>query len=210
MAQALGVVRPRDRKIVLTALAKVKRGYLRSVVKLVIKNGKRQGRQVTTRECRFSEIVDIANSSKTTEVCSEVHQMSYKWVAVLRQFVAGSVLHYQSVALSKVLEMAQQRRPSFVMWRLAYDETGEKVTLPCVGLGPQQQASTWQVMVSRLEMIVGWSPTQLVKSSIILPALLVTSPTAENMYNCLYYHKLFQPIQAVLRLLLFSLNRYSP
>ncbi len=125
------------------------------------------------------------------------------------EFVAGAVLHYQSVALSNVLEMAQQRRPSFVMWRLAYDETGEKVTVPCVGLGPQQQASTWQVMVSRLEMIVGWSPTQVVKGIIILPALLVTSPTSENMYNCLYYRKLLQPIQAVLRLLLFSLHRCS-
>jgi hypothetical protein len=192
----------------MTSLAKAKRIYRRRVVKLVIKKASR-GRPPSKRECQFSEIVDIANSSKTAEVCSEVYQISNKWVNVLREFVAGAVLHYQSVALSNVLEMAQQRRPSFVMWRLAYDETGEKVTVPCVGLGPQQQASTWQVMVSRLEMIVGWSPTQVVKGIIILPALLVTSPTSENMYNCLYYHKLFQPIQAVLRLLLFSLNRYS-
>jgi hypothetical protein len=192
----------------MTSLAKAKRVYRRSVVKLVIKKASR-GRPPSKRECQFSEIVDIANSSKTAEVCSEVYQISNKWVNVLREFVAGAVLHYQSVALSNVLEMAQQRRPSFVMWRLAYDETGEKVTVPCVGLGPQQQASTWQVMVSRLEMIVGWSPTQVVKGIIILPALLVTSPTSENMYNCLYYHKLLQPIQAVLRLLLFSLNRYS-
>lgn len=192
----------------MTSLAKAKRIYRRRVVKLVIKKASR-GMPPSKRECQFSEIVDIANSSKTAEVCSEVYQISNKWVNVLREFVAGAVLHYQSVALSNVLEMAQQRRPSFVMWRLAYDETGEKVTVPCVGLGPQQQASTWQVMVSRLEMIVGWSPTQVVKGIIILPALLVTSPTSENMYNCLYYHKLLQPIQAVLRLLLFSLNRYS-
>jgi len=117
----------------------------------------------------------------------------------LRQFVASSALHYQNIALGNLLQMAQHRRPSFVMFRLAYDETGEKVTVPCVGMGPEQQTSTWQVMVSRLEIIVGWSPTRVVKGIIILPALLVAPPNSENMYNCLYYHKLFVPIQVALR-----------
>ena len=157
-------------------------------------------------DCRHRQLLEVGYG---VQRIVRTYKISTAWVDVLGQFVAGSVLHCQSVALSNMLKMAQQRRPSFVMWRLAYDETGEKVTVPCVGLGPQQQASTWQVMVSRLEITVGWSPTHVVQGTIILPALIVTSPTAGNLYNSLYYHRLFQPIQAVLRLLLFSLNHYN-
>ena len=84
------------------------------------------------------------------------------------------------------------------MRRLAYDETGEKVTVPGVGLSAEQAASTWQVMVSRLELVAGWAGQKVVKGSIVVPSLLVASPNSEDIYNLLYYHKILQPMQAAL------------
>ena len=42
---------------------------------------------------------------------------------------------------------AERRPPTFVMRRLAFDETGQKVTLTLPGASEEQQTSVYQVLV---------------------------------------------------------------
>ena len=130
-----------------------------------------------------------------------IFQIDTKWVRILRRFVAAAYLHYQSLALGQLVEAARARPPLFTMARIAYDETGEKLTLPLQG------TSVWQVMVVRIELIVGWrgdQGNQIVKFSAILPNMLVVSPNAANIYHSLHFHSQLAPVHAALRLLYSS------
>ena len=130
-----------------------------------------------------------------------IFQLDTKWVRILRRFVAAAYLHYQNLALGQLVEAARARPPLFTMARIAYDETGEKLTLPLQG------SSVWQVMVARIELIVGWrgeQGNQVVKFSAILPNMLVVSPNAANIYHSLHFHSQLAPVHAALRLLYSS------
>jgi len=194
----------RARKCALVKFRRRKNGP--TCLKLAIRDIAKQARGCKT--VSFADIADISNCSLSAEYAASKFNLTPTWINTLRCFHAGAALHHQNRSLGKLISFCQEEHPLFVMWRLAWDETGERVTVPAAGLTPQQQASTWQVMVVRLEIFVGWNICMVVQSSIVVPNMLVASPTAENMYNCIFYHKGLLPYRASLRLLC-ALSKWS-
>ena len=76
--------------------------------------------------------------------------------------------------------------------RLAYDETGQQMTVPYGGnhTRPEQQAGVWQIMVVRLHVAVGWwsgnGAVQVCQFEVVMPAFLVPSPSAEHIYRTFF------------------------
>ena len=149
-----------------------------------------------------SDIIDMAfHHRQGSKVVAAIYAISPTWVNTLRKFTAAAYLHYQHWGLGQLAELARHRPPLFTLSRLAYDETGEKLTLP---LGDMTNASVWQVLVARLELIVGWSDASgqpVIKFSAVLPTLLVASPNAANIYHSLFFHTQLAPLHTALMML---------
>ena len=63
--------------------------------------------------------------------------------------------------------------------RLAWDETGEKITLQIDPTANAcQQRSVWQVMVARMKFIIGWAADQ------VAPAYWRPNADIVNCNNC--------------------------
>lgn len=136
-----------------------------------------------------------------SKAVAPIYGVSNSWVITLRRFVAAAFMHYQNQGLGHLVEMARRRPPLFTMPRLAYDEAGERLVLPLGGL---EQSSTWHVLVARLELIVGWqepSGSPVIKMSGILPAMVVPSPSAANVFHSLLFHPELAPLHTALKLL---------
>ena len=95
---------------------------------------------------------------------------------------ASRFLDQQLVRLGELVKLAHQCTPDFVVSRLAWDETGEVLNIP--GLGGQ---STWQVMVARMRLIIGWLPvgsstenSRILDWTLVLPPVVLRTPSARG------------------------------
>lgn len=125
------------------------------------------------------------------------------WVRHVRACVAALCLQTQSLVLGCLMARATAERPSFVGIRLGWDETGEKVQ---VDLGvafatpDKLTVGTWNVMVTRLRLIICWGEESY-DFAFVLPPLLVASTSAANLYYGIHRHAFYQPVwRAVLYL----------
>ena len=82
---------------------------------------------------------------------------------------------------------AKTTAPEAVIVRLAFDETGETLTLHLGENAPDVQTSSWQVMVTRATLFVIWK-TLVLHYVIVCPRLVVPSPTAEQIWACIWEH----------------------
>ena len=78
------------------------------------------------------------------------HDVSVKTVRLVRAFGACVYLLAQQAALNLLVLRAQASRPNFVVLRVAWDETGEQLTMRLKGVTAGQMQGTWHVMVARL------------------------------------------------------------
>lgn len=133
-----------------------------------------------------------------------IHGISTVWAGKLQVWSAWVYFRLQLSFLGHVTRMCEQIKPGFIASRLAWDETGQRVTTQFEGTSATQACSTWQVMVCRLRLLVGW-PAQgkVLDLSIALPPFLVTKATADQIYSVLFHHPVMQPVFAA-RALLYS------
>ena len=68
------------------------------------------------------------------------------------------------------------------------------------------------MLVARLELIVGWGPEtdggNVLKFSAVVPNMLVASPSAANIYHCLFHNAVVAPLLTSIKLL-FSLSAWA-
>ena len=90
-----------------------------------------------------------------------------------------------------------QQKPDVVVSRLAWDETGEPLTVPSDEVGDQKR-STWQVMVSRCRLIVVWlvpnSTPKVIDWTLVIPPVLVKALSAASIYYSLFHAPMTRPI----------------
>jgi hypothetical protein len=125
--------------------------------------------------------------------------ISRDWASLLRRFASAAFLDLQNKSLGRLAQAASEVKPLFCMSRLAYDETGERLTT-----NENEQTSVWQVLIARVVIVVGWwvdGRCEVVKSEVVLPSALVASPNADNIYRTLFGHPVFMPVVAALRVL---------
>lgn len=107
--------------------------------------------------------------------------------------------------LGVLMNLCGLRPPTFVVARTAWDETGEQFTMSMVSAGrpdlqPEQQRSTWTVMVARVRLIIGWAPTadenefQIGDWTLVLPPIVVRTPAASELYYALYHSPMLRPV----------------
>ncbi len=149
--------------------------------------GKRRGGPVS-RAVPFDEALEVAYAGLKVEAAAAKHGIHASFVRLLRQFVASTYLWWQEKFLRGLLREATERPPAVCAYRLAFDETGQRLTLPTRAGG--QGRATWQVMQCRLRMILGWLTAQpgtgdrvpqVYDFNLVLPPLLVSSTNAEHL-----------------------------
>ena len=137
------------------------------------------------------------------DVVANLHGLSVNWVKVMRQVTAAAYLHQQNLGLGQLVKAADRQKPTFVITRLAFDETGEKLTVPVPG--SDDARNTWHIFVARLAVHVGWRGTPVgdvvVKHDVVLPNLILASPSAPQIFANLFGHNAYTAAFAALDLL---------
>jgi hypothetical protein len=75
---------------------------------------------------------------------------------MIKTLVAGTVMAQQARILAKLCLMARCRAPAVFLTRLKWDETGESITVNLDSSTKGQHASTWQIMVVRITLLLHW------------------------------------------------------
>lgn len=119
--------------------------------------------------------------------------VSARHIRRLRIFVTDRFFHEQLMALGWLVKMAEAEAPWFVVSRLAWDETGERLCL----FGDR---ATHQIMVARLRIIIVWPPSagctkaRVVDWVVVFPPLTVRTVAAAEMYAALFANSFAKPI----------------
>ena len=146
------------------------------------------------RKVTAKAMLDIGFASRwRSQELAAVHAVSKSWVRALRLYVVSMCLACQNLVLGSIIMMACRDAPFFLMTRLAWDETGEKVT---VGVDTTE-TSVWQVLVARLRMIIAWkvpSGFRTFSYVFILPPLIVPSTGAASIWHTLFFSQLTGPL----------------
>ena len=164
-----------------------RRGNLKTGLRLSLRGDQRAALGCKHRSVSFEEICGIAEQTQERDTSlALLHSISTTWVRQLRVFFASAYLALQSRMLGQLVELSRSCKPAFVLRRLSFDETGQKLTLSVPGCSAEQECSVWQVMVARLAVTIGWDGRGVYNFDIVLPPLLVTSTSAEHIYRALH------------------------
>ena len=156
------------------------------------------------RRLSFKDMVDLAyqSSAKCSALASQF-KVSKRHVLRVATMVAAEYLRLQLLLLGALVARARSSRPVFFGSRLAWDETGERVTLQVPGATQEQQNSVWHVLVSRLKLVVAWSrPDGVLQPftiALVLPTLVVPSTSAASIFSQLFHHPLNAAIFTAVR-----------
>ena len=96
---------------------------------------------------------------------------------------------------------AARDAPLFVMTRLAWDDTGEKVT---AGMGDAGETSVRHVLVSRLRLFKGWQTPGGIRCFsyvFILSPMVVPGTAARQIWHALFYSQLTGSLVHVVHIL---------
>ena len=106
------------------------------------------------------------------------------WIRVARTVVAAAYLNVQLVILGCLVARAAIEQPSFFGFRLAWDETGQRLS---ARNEDGVQRSVWNVLVSRLRLIIAWGD-ECYSFTLAFPPILVASVSASSVFNGLFLH----------------------
>ena len=111
--------------------------------------------------------------------------MSPATVAYMRVVSCGAVLARQAHLLARIFLMCRSNPPTVVGIRDAWDETGQELMV-------QGEQGVWQVIAASHTLIMGWPGTattpMLVEVPVVIPPILVVSPSADRLYYALKNH----------------------
>ena len=137
-----------------------------------------------------------------------VEGISRQWVRVCRNVVAAAYLHWQAKTLGYLIRICQAHRPLFAFARYAWDETGEPLTVPvCKEMRLEHQIGVWQVMVSRLRIVLVWGAEhggRCCDMQCTLPPCTIPTPSAKNIHAGMFNNPITRHVMAA-REILFNL-----
>ena len=106
---------------------------------------------------------------------------------------AMAFMYFQIQLLESILSECIAEPPEVAARRLAWDETGEQMTMSiptCVKGKFKYFTSTWQILVSRITLVVGSLSKGLRFIDIVMPPIHIPTVSAEWLRNGLYWHRL--------------------
>ena len=191
----------------------------------LVQNGSAEARgNQWRRRLSFKDMVDLAyQPSARCSAFASQFKVSKRHVLRVATMVAAEYLRLQLLLLGALVARARSSRPVFFGSRLAWDETGERVTLQVPGATQEQQNSVWHILVSRLKLVVAWSRPDGVTLPIhhcprfcevplrfcgvaprvceasLLSTLVVPSTSAASIFSQLFHHPLNAAIFTAVR-----------
>jgi hypothetical protein len=132
------------------------------------------------------------------------HDVSRIWAMTVRLAIASAYISCQNMALGKLVSLCKAQAPMFCFSRLAWDETGQKLTLQLQGFHTEQMASTWHVLVARLTLYVTWAGGGSCSCHVVMPPCILSSTSAALIHNGLFRFPGTKPILAARDLILRS------
>jgi len=157
----------------------------------VVMQRPKTGGNSIARRCSLPTMLQIGfESQHATQTLAGIHGLSEAHVRTIRGFVAAVYLNCQLLIIGCLVARAHLEAPTFVGMRLAWDETGQRVT---VRQKQVNERSVWQIMVVRVKLMVAWAQESYV-FDVVFPPLLVKSVAAASIFAGLYLHPLTAPI----------------
>lgn len=157
------------------------------------------GRWLTAKD-----ILDIGfgqDSHRRSSVLAAIHGISETHARSMKLYSADCFLFTELHCLGWLCKICTEDPPDYALSRLAWDETAERLTLclPAAQGNPEQQRSTWQVMVIRARIIVGWISREgrsgtVIDWTLVVPPVIVRSPSSAQIYYGLFHSPLTRPI----------------
>jgi len=163
------------------------------------------------------DMLDLAfgrDSCLRSHVAGVVHGLHPCHARRVKMYVADCLLQAQLHCLGWLCKLCTENPPDIVLSRLAWDETGEVLTLclPTSRGSTEQQRSTWHIMVARVRLIVGWlpegKPPVVIDWTLTVPPVVVRTPSAAELYHSLFHSCVAKPIMMA-RQLLFRRARFA-
>jgi hypothetical protein len=147
-----------------------------------------------------------------------VHSISERQALRVKLYVADCTLGTQEKRIGDLCKICLQTPPDWAMSRLSWDETGERLTLNVDDGDAAEplatQRSTWQVLVARIRVIVGWvrggaDNAQVIDWTFVVPPLVIRTTLAANIYYALHHCLLTRPLMMARFLILQSARSWS-
>lgn len=143
------------------------------------------------------------DAARSAREIAAICNVTVAWAKTIRCFVALAYMAVQNMILGSLIASATAARPLLCAVRLAWDETGERLTMPTPGgtsyRGGGQTNSVWHVMVARLRFIVCWesdspSGVRTFDFTAVLPPMIVQSTSAAALWHQLFHSSLAAPV----------------
>ncbi|CAK0818791.1 unnamed protein product [Prorocentrum cordatum] len=187
-------------------LAKCSNSALRLCIRRRTKTGQTRAE---SRLFSMGGVLEVAyDYGSRPAVVAALHGISVNSVQTMRRVTAAAFLHCQHLGLGQLVKLCQHTKPSFVISRLAFDETGEKLTVPVPGTSGDAAGTNnaRHIFVARLSLHVGWTgragmDETVVRQDLVLPNLIFAAPNAPQIIANLFGHKAYTPVFAALDML---------
>lgn len=109
--------------------------------------------------------------------------------------VSSVYLAQQSVLLGKLIGLASSSAPCFFIRHLKWDETSLWTSVNADLDERRRVASSWEVMVVRQRIILGWMDGSVAIIRLVMPPAVLLSGSAQNIYYALRHHPLHRAVQ---------------
>lgn len=124
---------------------------------------------------------------------AERYDVSKQTIRRALAFTAVTVLEVQLKQLKDLRDFTVANRPDFSSASLSWDETSQILSLDTMNteMAPvlrHQTASSWEVMVSKLQVCTGWTTGLKLYHEFIVPPLPLSSNSASSLCNALFNH----------------------
>ena len=121
--------------------------------------------------------------------------------AMFASVFVGSVYMGQQANLLGKLHVLMQRNPgAFLIRHLKWDETTLWTSLN-PDKGSARVQSSWEIMVARQRIVVGWADGSCAIVRIVMPPVALLAGGAHHMYYAMKYHPSYRAVQDLLELL---------
>lgn len=131
---------------------------------------------------------------------AERYAVSKQTIRRTLAFTALTVLEIQLKQLQEFEHFASLKQPDFAVASLSWDETSQVLALEAMPANANasvlrhQTSSSWEVMVSKLHLAVGWVNGIKLYHEFIMPPIPLSSNSASSLYNGLFARPLLVPL----------------
>ena len=127
-------------------------------------------------------------------------QVSQSMVTMMSSMVSSVFLSQQLLLLARLATLAESTRPFLCVQHLKWDET----QLEC-SVNPDRASrrvrSAWQVMVSRLRILLSWLDGSNIVIRLVMPPVVLLGSAAHDIFYALRFHPSYKALNQMLAVL---------